>query len=396
MLIELSIALTICSIVFVAFATVLFTRQAFVENAALQTKALFEARARLASSTSVSYLTPCLKRVTGTSTWPSAFIKKSITFSIKLSDLEYARNIGYDCGGTNPLSHFSTTSTFTTISFPLPATTTALDILQSKAYIASTINGTSTLQLYKLNDSTSPSLLSSLEISASVVMIDAIPNTLFLAIASSSNQFHIIDTTDLTKPILKNKYSLPGVAGSFPGGLSLFYYKDKVYVGTHRTAGRELHVYDVSKNPAVWLGSLEVNHNINAIAVREPYLYLATSGNTRDMIIIDATNPAAMTIASSLDIPGTDDALTIFMKGTEAYIGRKKSNTPTSHDFTSIDLTNPLNPTISSSTKYKKDITGIRVINDKTFIDSGIDSDFEGNSFYSLTDNTLSITTLNP
>jgi hypothetical protein len=235
-------------------------------------------------------------------------------------------------------------------------------------------------------------------------MLDATQNAVYIAENNPTKQFQIIDTHDKANPIIQGTYSLPGVAGSFPGASSIFYYNNKVYVGTHRTAGRELHVYDVSTNPARWLGSLELNHNINAIAVREPYVYLATSGNTKDMIVVDATNPASMKMISSLDIPGPEDSLTLFMEGTTMYLGRKKSTSSVGNpELVAIDVSNPLVPIIATSTLYKKDVTGIRVINSHFFIsfqnmfnDTYVDSDFEGNSMFTLTEKALHITTPNP
>jgi hypothetical protein len=413
LLIEQSIALALFSVVFTALSLVIVSRQAFVQKLIAQREALFTAKENLekADAHFIEYLTPCLALHTATSS--------TISFSKLVPDLTEAENLDYDCGGTFPLSFASSTLTSNTI--PLSATSTALDIFHGFAYIAETKQSTTTLEIINVSTFHNPEFIASLTLRSTppITKLDAIEHYIFLATSGNTKQFQIIDIHNQKHPSFQGSYTLPGVAGSFPGAISIFYSDKRVYVGTHRTAGHELHVYDVSSLPAIWLGSLELNHNLNAIAVKDRFVYLATSGNTKDMIVVDARIPASMKLLSTVDITGSEDAQTIFINGTTAYIGRKKSNINGNPDFIAVSVEEPATPKILYQEQSKNSIAGIRVINNFVFSlaknvtttlfikdlfqtrsltidDLFVDTDFESNTLFTLTSKALTLTTLQP
>jgi len=165
--------------------------------------------------------------------------------------------------------------------------------------------------------------------------IDVSEGIVYGAQKSTTTQVAIFDSSNLS---LIATSTLPGVAGVRPEGWSIFYYDDRVYVGTKRTAGREFHVFDVKnpKNPR-WLGSLEVNHNINNIVVRENLAFLATSGNVRDLIVLNVADPQNMFQISSLDLPGGEDGRSLDLRGKTLYIGRFRS-TAGNPEFYIVDV----------------------------------------------------------
>lgn len=119
--------------------------------------------------------------------------------------------------------------------------------------------------------------------------------------------------------------TLPQVTGQRPEGVSLYAYDSKVYIGTKRTAGHEFHVYDVSEQSAlVWRGSVEVNHNINDIDVRDDLAFLATSGNVRDMIILNVSDPTHINQVAVVDLPGNEDGKSVYVSGNLIFLGRHK------------------------------------------------------------------------
>jgi hypothetical protein len=115
----------------------------------------------------------------------------------------------------------------------------------------------------------------------------------------------------------------------------------------------------MSENFPKWLNALELNHNINDIYIREPYAYLATSGNTKDLIIVDISNPQFPAVISSLDIPGSEDVLSLYALGYTLFIGRKKSLHNNEPAFVIVDISNPQNPIILSGLDIKNDIESI-------------------------------------
>jgi hypothetical protein len=98
----------------------------------------------------------------------------------------------------------------------------------------------------------------------------------------------------------------------------------------------------------VWLGSFNVNHNINAIAVRGNYAYLATSNDAGEVMIYNVQNATAPTFAGSLDTTGNEDAQSLYLLGDRLYVGRDR--TPSARqDFYIIDISNPAAPTSLAS-----------------------------------------------
>lgn len=179
----------------------------------------------------------------------------------------------------------------------------------------------------------------------------------------------VVSISDPTSLHVVKKVSLPNVSGSYPGGLSIFYYNQRVYVGVHRTAGHEFHIYDV-KDPTslTWLSSIELNHNINHVIIRGNYAFLATSGNTKSIIILDISNPAKIKEVSSLAFLGNEDTLSLFVSGNLLFAGRAKGTQTTHPEFYIINIANPVAPQVLGSYKLNKSVTGIQFYNNLAFL----------------------------
>ncbi len=160
------------------------------------------------------------------------------------------------------------------------------------------------------------------------------------------NQFLIINVTTSTEPVLVASENLPGVIGTCPftcpQGRSIFYFDDKVYIGTHRLAPlgppkHEFHIYDVSNpNSPVWLGSKKIDHNVNDIVVSKQDVggiekivaFIATSADPDELMALDVTNPATVTLITSIGLPGDADAnrLNLDKSKNLIYVGKLSSS----------------------------------------------------------------------
>ncbi len=186
--------------------------------------------------------------------------------------------------------------------------------------------------------------------------IDAVKNgdgNIFVYAANNktSEQFLVINATNALTPSLIAARDLPDVSltGPNPEGRSIFYYDKKIYIGTYQTTGPEFHVYNVSNphNP-VHLGYKELNINVNAITVTDQtiggvthrFAYLATSGNSTELLVLDVTNPAAIVQAASKDLPGNEDGRSIYYLGNKIFLGRYAGNT--NPNFYALDVKDPL------------------------------------------------------
>ena len=383
-LIELSIAIAVCALSFTAIASLIFNRQIHAVHMQNYREALFLAVSNLEkmrvqaatnvlalqdlTSTTAHYISPCLLKLSSTAFWDST-IKNTVSFSSLFTDTTTAKNVDSDCEGSYLPITISSTSTPHINTILLAGTSTAFDVINTMVYITQTIESTSTLSIFKSVNENLLSLGNTL-LSLPVMKLDATKDTVYVALNGTHDQFQIVDVKDSSNPKIIASASLPGVAGEYPAAASITYYNQKVYVGTHRTAGHEFHIFDVSAGAAHWLGSIELNHNINSIAIREPYAFLATSGNTKDLIILDISNPQRIKQLSSLSLTGNEDALSLFLIGQKIYLGRKKSLKPADEDIDIISIADPVHPIVIAKNILQKNIVGLKTYDDYTFLAS--------------------------
>ncbi|OGN03958.1 MAG: hypothetical protein A2831_00105 [Candidatus Yanofskybacteria bacterium RIFCSPHIGHO2_01_FULL_44_17] len=171
----------------------------------------------------------------------------------------------------------------------------------------------------------------------------------------ASGQLQVIDVTSGSFPFQVASVSLPGVSGTCnatcPGGRSIAYYDGKIYVGTHRVAGPEFHIFDVATDPTNPIhlgntGSIQVDHNINDIKVKGAKAYLATSSNTEEVIVLDVSVPGAITIAGTFDAKKADstasakDGRSLSISGSRIYLGVGRAVSALERDFYVVDENN--------------------------------------------------------
>jgi hypothetical protein len=344
-----------------------FYRQALYQSQRLLEQAMAEAHTHFLNVVSISTsstpfaqelivknVSPCKKEIVAKTHVTYKSRTRSAELVADVTDPNYTLLIGGDCDGTA----LSMTSSQKFL-LQLPNTTsTKIDTLNGKIYAAQNTATSATLTVTDKNNM----IHHVLDSNSFINSIDAIYNFLFVGFATSSLQVHVFDTTNNASILLASKFSLPGVSGSFPGALSLTYYNNRLYVGTHRTAGNEFHIFDVSDrtNP-IWLGSRELNHNVNQIIVRGPYAYLATSGNTKDLIILRVSDPRSIQQTATYDINGNEDAQSLYVLGNYIYIGRNKSRDRSHPEFSILDISQPDTPLLQGSLFMSESISTIHV-----------------------------------
>jgi hypothetical protein len=324
------------------------------------------------SSVQTSFLTPCLIKS----------VSNQFPFSVLSVDPAVLKALAGNCAGymdenafssplvlnTNPslFSNLATIKTGASTSAPNPSFS-SVDVFGGYAYIgASSTDGYNFLiaQLaYPGFDHPIPaSLVSRLQMPP-VHAVSIGGKYAYIGVEGTSSQFEVIDVHDPAVPVIIATRTLPNVSGVYPSAISIFYYAQRVYIGTHRTAGNEFHVFDVTapNNPR-WLGSIELNHNINDIVVSGKYAFLATSGNTSDVMVLNIDNPAHISILSKLTFIGTEDTTKAFLLGSTLFIGRIKGISPAHPEFVMINVSDPALPSVVASTSIATTVTGIRVV----------------------------------
>ncbi len=319
---------------------------------------------------SISDITPCKKQATSTVTWSVSPLRpQKVEFSTFFTDIAGMIALGGDCITDSPSSNWDNPKAFA--SDTIASKPTAIDVLNKIAYIATeeapflAIIDTRNAILGQ-NSGLFVTFANNFNAGAKINALDAIrdPATgkhyIFAAMASSINQFSIIDVTDIRNPFLVATNTLQTLAAGLtcpgtncPDGRSIYYYKKKVYLGTQSLSAfssaqnHEFYIYDVSSpTDPVWIGSRNIDNNINGIAVREKYAYLATSGENRELIILDISTSANITQVGVFDAADHqngnvhEDGVSLYLSGNKLFLGRERA--PLSRpDFYILDVSNP-------------------------------------------------------
>ncbi len=360
---------------------------------------------------SVADATPCRKDVVSTVTWNASELRhQRVDLSTSLTDVAGVMALSGDCATEPPDGDWSNPSTAISIDLQ-PNGTIANDLDVSNRIIFISAKPTGSGDNFFIIDasdlsnpkiySTSTNPISSDTLEATLNDIDVAGDYAFVANSyktkghgsnpdTYSNQLQVVDVSNISNPRLESSLSLDDnsipiaqrVMSSSPtaGGGIIYYYNNKVYLGLDRTDGPELHIFDVS-NPSSpsWIGSREMNHNINNIVVRDKYAYLVmttSDDNDKELAILNIGNPANITPYFVFGVPepwgfnasGTLDGLSEYLIGDKLYLGRE-GGTATEPDLLVIDVSNPTSTlSLLGSTSTMTNINAISVAGKLAFL----------------------------
>ena len=217
----------------------------------------------------------------------------------------------------------------------------SVDVYNHKLFLAigdAYASSASTIFVYNLTDPANPALLAYLDndpgIKAGVSDIHVADKYLYAAKAtgSASGQLQIFDISSSLPVQVGYDFKISGVTGDDAIGKSIFYKDGYVYLGLSKTeSGPEFNIIDVHGDPNNFpqvlspVGGYIVGHGINDIYVKGKYAYLATADASRELIILDISDPA-----NPVPVPATIDNLqgslgygkSLYLVGDKLYLGR--------------------------------------------------------------------------
>lgn len=226
-------------------------------------------------------------------------------------------------------------------------------------------NNKNTLWVIDATDPSNPQAVGGVEATDKLNFIDVdayhieSTNYIYAFVASASTtaqlQIYLIDITNPSSITISRiaKARLPQLTNGVPR--SIYYYDNRIYIGTQFVAcprtctpaqNNEFHIYNVSTpSSPTWQGGVNVNHNINDIAVLGDWAYLAISDNNRELAVLQI-NPSKSnylvhhdTTKFGYDAPGNTDGQTLAVSGQYVYMGRPQSSSPDLFAFRASDLT---------------------------------------------------------
>lgn len=160
--------------------------------------------------------------------------------------------------------------------------------------------------IFDIRDPENPFLLSSINTGPGIASIALARDRVFAAAASTAAQLHIIRINSLNFLTLEKKFQLPPPYATVtpPMGSSIFYNKNKIYLGTEKWDGDEFNIIDVSNtmNPKK-IGSLKTGSKISDIFVRDGIAYIADS-DEKQLRKVDITDPTTPLLLDSFNPSG--------------------------------------------------------------------------------------------
>lgn len=275
---------------------------------------------------------------------------------------------GGDTGGGGTSGDWKNPRTLGTVDLGPGVSATGLDVLHKIVYMSGDASDPKKNDFFIVDatDGQNPFIVSSLNTGPGASAVDVAGSFAYLANKDTGGQLQVVSVSNISSPVLESSFKLPGVSGTGAMGKSLFYRGGKVYIGTKKAIGPEFHVVDVS-NPAspAELGSYKLDADINSIVVSGDLAYLATSDDSKELVVLDISNPAAISQKGSFDASGTDDGMSVYIYGNFLYLGRSAGV----NDLVIVNIADPSNPIqVSSNNLGGVSVNGMRVRDGLAFV----------------------------
>ena len=352
------------------------------------------ANAFYTQTNSVTDISQCLKFVTATTSWSSEKSRPRYVFEgTFLASTSASLVLGRNCDPFPPNDPWDSPKKLPngiSIASINPTDVSVVNINGKRIAMLSSVASAvakEDIDEIDITDPQNPVLLGQLNTGKGINAVAVAGMYAFALQNDSTNQLQVIRLFDTTKstsdplhylPALITQVPLQNVAGSFPEGRSIAYYNNKLYIGTWNNnipaTSPEFLIYDVTTpTTPTFLGSNNVGHSINSIAIKDSNAYLATTNNTGELMVMNITNSGSPSVLGQYDFPSnTNDAEEVYVLGQYAYLGLDRA-TGSNKDFLVINISNPASPSLTGSLKLNMNtsgamVSGISVVNGKAFV----------------------------
>lgn len=337
----------------------------------------------------VTDISPCAKQIDSKALWNRTGSRRpSTTLSSVFVSADHAVAVGSNCSPVPPAADWDTPEALGSLSasdFHGQGTDISLATINNTPYAVVSTESASQDNLYII-DVSDPENVSGADIVSQLHVGNEAVNGLATVATSGRmyaftlrdaehGQLQVVDISNPATPVWITSASstLPNITlGETPIPTSIYYYNQKLYIGTEYLAfstpgsNHELHIYDVS-NPAipVWEASVNVNRNVNDIMVVDDLVYLATGPGGPPytpfkVYNIDPSSSDYLNEIGSFSTPLSRQGTAVYALGNRSYLGLEK--TTSGDDFYIIDTSNPAVPVSLGSYSLDGNNTGIGVI----------------------------------
>jgi hypothetical protein len=231
-------------------------------------------------------------------------------------------------------------------SFPISGVTTRLAISANRAFVITDV--AEGFYILNLSNPVSPTLESTYELQSFDVNVSG----RFAFVTDGNHALHVLDISNPSSPKDVGQYhvlSLPG---------ALYVKNEKAYIGDESSG---LDIVDVSdfRFPEI-IGNISKNYKITSVKVVSDTLYMLGADNLgSNLSIFDLTNVISSSLKSNFPVYGND----MEVEGNYAYLAGGQ--------LIIIDISNPISPTVVSSTSDYIGSYRIAVVNSLALLTAG-------------------------
>jgi len=147
---------------------------------------------------------------------------------------------------------------------------------------------------------------------------------------------------DWATPQVVATRNLPGNADA----MDVYIDNNRAYIVTLSQGGSDFFIYDTTdpENPLP-LGSVDLAADGYAVVVSGNFAYVATSHNSRELTVINVSNPNSPFLTGThFNAPTNSDGRTVALSGTRAYLVTDTNTSGAGYEFYSINIASPLTP----------------------------------------------------
>lgn len=313
---------------------------------------------------------PDTKLVTTSVTWQDAGVPRSESFRQYFTSwnnpttcLVAQEPSDGDTGGSSPSGDWQHPISVGSIDVGAGNSATDVDVMNKIVYISteSSVRSKPDILSYDASNPASPVSLDSLDVGAdSLQNIDYSGNYVYGAAAGVIPDLKVVNASDPSNLSLASDYNVI----TFVNAKSVFKEGNIVYLGVQKTSfNGEFFSIDVSdpKHPSQ-KGVLEINNDVNKIFVKNNIAYLATSNDSKELVLVDVSDPKNLRELGSLNISGSTDALSVFVTSPDkVYLG-------VGSVLYIIDASDPAHISIRGSLNVGGDVNDIYVSGNLAFL----------------------------
>ncbi len=343
-----------------------------IESSISSAKANFSA---LASSTIVdgeftktvvvSTIDANTKQVVSRVSWSTDPLRaQQVELTTLVTNWSDVQNTGGDTGGGGTSGNWCNPTTFGTVNLGSGEQATGIDTIGTTTYMTATASSQSKPDFFVIDVSSSsnPSITGSVDTGPGLNALNATSHYAYVADNKTSKQFQVIDISDKSNPVLVASTTL---TSNSEVARSIFYYNQKVYIGTDNDGGDEFQIIDVSTPTSpVILGRASLSKDVTSIYVSGNKAYLGTSDRSKDLQIFDVTTSSAPTLLGTYDIPGDGETRSLYAVGNKMYVGRETGG----DEFYVLDITNATSVSVLGHVSIGNTVNAITVRDNYAFL----------------------------